>query len=104
MATADFTRFMTVSALTVALHTSALAQGTEAQREACTPDAFRLCSMAMPDPGRVEGCLRNAGPQLSAACYAVFFPPVAAAPPRPQRGQRPAMLPPPRLPSDDDDD
>ena len=50
-------------------------QGTDAQREACTPDAFRLCMSAMPDSGRVEGCLRAAGPRLSPACYAVFNPP-----------------------------
>lgn len=50
-------------------------QGTDAQREACTPDAFRLCTSAMPDSGRVESCLRAAGPRLSPACYAVFNPP-----------------------------
>ena len=54
-------------------------QGTDAQREACTPDAFRLCTSAMPDSGRVESCLRAAGPRLSAACYAVFYPPQQAA-------------------------
>jgi hypothetical protein len=48
--------------------------GTEAQREACTPDAFRLCTMAMPDAKRVENCLRAARPRLSAACYDVFYP------------------------------
>jgi hypothetical protein len=56
---------------------AAMAQerGTEAQREACTPDAFRLCSQFMPDSTRIEQCLRDAGPRLSAACYAVFNPP-----------------------------
>jgi hypothetical protein len=52
----------------------AYAGGTDQQREACTPDAFRLCTSAMPDEGRVENCLRNAGPRLSRACYDVFFP------------------------------
>jgi hypothetical protein len=53
----------------------AIAQrGTDAQREACTPDAFRLCSSAMPDASRVESCLRAAGPRLSSACYQVFYP------------------------------
>jgi hypothetical protein len=56
----------------------ALGQGTDAQREACTPDAFRLCSAAMPDASRVESCLRAAGPRLSAPCYAVFNPPQQA--------------------------
>ena len=54
-------------------------QGTDAEREACTPDAFRLCTSAMPDSGRVESCLRAAGPRLSAGCYAVFYPPQQAA-------------------------
>ncbi|MEH2509826.1 hypothetical protein V1291_001180 [Nitrobacteraceae bacterium AZCC 1564] len=55
--------------------TPALAQGTDQQRDACTPDAFRLCGQFIPDAGRVEACLRNAGPRLSPACYVVFNPP-----------------------------
>lgn len=50
-------------------------QGSEAQREACTPDAFRLCGQFIPDAERIEGCLRAAGPRLSPACYVVFNPP-----------------------------
>jgi hypothetical protein len=65
------------------------AAGTEAQREACMSDAFRLCSMAMPDEKRVENCLRAAGPRLSRACYDVFNPPQAAAPNQITRGQAP---------------
>ncbi|WP_398472914.1 hypothetical protein [Tardiphaga sp.] len=68
----------------------AFAAGTDAQREACTPDAFRLCSMAMPDETRVESCLRAAGPRLSRACHDVFFPPEAAASNQITRGQAPA--------------
>lgn len=68
-----------VAGLTAALMFGAITtvraqEGTEAQREACTPDAFRLCTMAMPDAKRVENCLRAAGPRLSAACYDVFYP------------------------------
>lgn len=66
---------------------SAFAGGTDAQREACTPDAFRLCSAAMPDETRVEGCLRAAGPRLSRACHDVFYPPEAAAPNQITRSQ-----------------
>ncbi|MCG6206355.1 hypothetical protein LPW26_17030 [Rhodopseudomonas sp. HC1] len=56
---------------------AALAQqrGTEAQREACTPDALRLCGQFIPDSERIESCLRDAGPRLSPACYVVFNPP-----------------------------
>lgn len=106
-------------ALFVGLPTGLLAQGTEEQREACTPDAFRLCASAMPDAGRVESCLRNAGPRLSSACYVVFFPPAPANQQQAARGQAPTGRPPvsaraqapapqmqaapPRSPDDDDD-
>lgn len=53
----------------------AFAQGTEQEREACTPDAWRLCGQFIPDADRITDCLRNAGPRLSPACYAVFYPP-----------------------------
>ena len=98
--------------------TSAFAQGTQDQRDACTPDAFRLCGAYMPDPGRVEACLRAAGPNLSRPCYAVFFPPQDVPPPQPagphrrlksqpshpmnQPMNRPSNRPMP--PSEDDDD
>lgn len=55
-------------------------QGSEAQREACTPDVFRLCGQFIPDASRIEGCLRAAGPRLSPACYVVFNPPSAQTP------------------------
>jgi len=86
--------------------TSATAQGTEQQRQACTPDVFRLCGAYIPDADRITACLRASGPQLSRPCYDVFFP----APPPPQyvpeddrrrRFQRP---PPPRGPYYEDDD
>ncbi|MGX7741724.1 hypothetical protein [Rhodopseudomonas parapalustris] len=66
-----------VFAFTVAAGGSAVAQeqGTAAQREACTPDAFRLCGQFIPDASRIESCLREAGPRLSPACYVVFNPP-----------------------------
>lgn len=91
------------------LQTSAFAQGTQEQRDACTPDAFRLCAAYMPDPGRVEACLRASGPNLSRPCYDVFFPPQQAQAPQPAGRQRrpnnpPAQLQPqPRPPADDDE-
>ncbi|WP_047307524.1 hypothetical protein [Rhodopseudomonas palustris] len=66
-------------------------QGTAAQREACTPDAFRLCGQFIPDASRIESCLREAGPRLSPACYVVFNPPKTDARPlRTVRRQAPA--------------
>ena len=54
---------------------SAGAQGTSREREACTPDVFRLCGAYIPDTDRIAACLRASGPRLSQACYDVFFPP-----------------------------
>lgn len=45
---------------------------TEAQKEACTPDAFRLCSAEIPDANRVAACMAAKQSQLSAPCRAVF--------------------------------
>src|ERR1700754_4600208 len=86
--------------------TLAFAQGTDQQREACTPDAFRLCGQFLLDAGRVESCLRNAGPRLSQACYLFFNPPRSVSS---QRGAaRRRNVPPPQSPPpsryDDDSD
>lgn len=94
---------------TIAAHgpNFALAQGTDQQREACTPDAFRLCGQFIPDAGKVETCLRNAGPKLSPPCRVVFNPP----PPndqttsvRDRRLRDRAPMPPPPPEDHDDDD
>ncbi len=81
----------------------ALAQerGTEAQREACTPDAFRLCGQFIPDASRIESCLRAAGPRLSPACYVVFNPPQEKPQPSMRTVRRQAPQPTDR--SNDDD-
>ncbi len=50
----------------------AMAQGTQAQRDACTGDAMRLCSQFIPDAGRTGACLNSKKAQLSPACRAVF--------------------------------
>jgi hypothetical protein len=87
--------------------TAAFAQGTEQQREACTPDAFRLCGQFMPDAGRVESCLRNAGRRLSPACYVVFNPPRDDSAQRSARRRyvpAPQSSPPSRNDDDSDDD
>ena len=46
-------------------------RGTPEQRAACAPDAFRLCSSYVPDPTRVEHCLRQSKSDLSDACRSV---------------------------------
>ena len=47
-------------------------RGTPEQRAACAPDAFRLCAGYIPDPTRVEHCLRQNKSDLSDACRLVF--------------------------------
>ncbi len=47
---------------------------SDAQREACTPDAFRLCSAEIPDADRVAACMQANVANLSAPCRAVFQP------------------------------
>jgi hypothetical protein len=65
-----------IKALAVLLcATSASAQenrGTPEQRAACAPDAFRFCVGYIPDPTRVEHCLRQNMSDLSRACRSVF--------------------------------
>lgn len=96
--------FGVVAVAAICVPAFAFAQGTEEEREACTPDVFRLCGKFIPDAGRIESCLRDAGPRLSPACHMVFYPPSAANQPMPvrERGRRdPVPMPPP---SDDNDD
>lgn len=50
----------------------ARAQGTKSEREACTPDVFRLCSSEIPNVGRIVSCLNAKKSQLSPACRTVM--------------------------------
>ncbi len=54
--------------------TPALAQGSDQDREACTPDVFRLCGAYIPDSDRIVACLRGNPGALSPACRAVMNP------------------------------
>ena len=49
----------------------ALAQGTPEQREACTPDVFRLCSSFIPNADEITSCLRSRNAELSEPCKAI---------------------------------
>jgi len=46
----------------------AAAQGTPEAREACTPDAMRLCSDFIPDVPKITKCMMSKYRQLSPAC------------------------------------
>jgi hypothetical protein len=50
----------------------ALAQGTDAQREACSGDAMRLCPEFIPDVNKVTACMKQKRSQLSPACRQVM--------------------------------
>jgi hypothetical protein len=51
---------------------SARAQGTQHEREACTPDVFRLCAGEIPSVKRIVACLNAKRSQLSPACRVVM--------------------------------
>lgn len=98
---------LAVAVFAVQMPDIALAEkGTEQQREACTPDVFRLCGQFIPDAEKIEACLRSAGPRLSPACRVVFSapqPPVNQATPIRERPPRDQILPPAPAENGDDD-
>ena len=47
-------------------------QGSDAQRQACTPDVFRLCGQFVPDVTGIVACLKAQKPNLSPDCRATF--------------------------------
>lgn len=53
--------------LLVGLHAAA-AQGTPEERQACTPDAMRLCSDFIPDVPKITKCMIAKHAQLSKEC------------------------------------
>lgn len=50
----------------------AIAQGTDAERQACTPDAMRLCGDVIPDVAKVTACMKAKSSQLSPECRAAM--------------------------------
>ena len=54
--------------LSVATAQRISAEGTAEARQACTPDAMRLCSEFIPDAERVKACMLRRRAQLSPAC------------------------------------
>jgi hypothetical protein len=84
------TRHMLAIAAAITLaSTASFAIGTSAQRAACTPDVFRLCSSEIPSVTGIVSCLRRQRPNLSPACQAVFN----AMDEKPAVAQRPATAP-----------
>jgi len=52
----------------IASPATSIAQGTPEARQACTPEAFRLCSAHIPNADEVAACLRERNAELSDAC------------------------------------
>ncbi len=46
----------------------AAAQGSDEARQACTPDAMRLCSEYIPNVPKITACMNAKHRQLSTAC------------------------------------
>lgn len=92
----------TVASMLICAPSWALAQGTADERQACTPDVFRLCGRYIPDADRIANCLQQAGPRLSPACYAVFNPQGSRV--RNARTVKRYYEPPRQRARDDDDD
>jgi len=68
-------RFATIAVLGLlagAMPASVRQAAAETAREACTHDAFRLCSDAMPDVARTKACLAKNRSSLSPLCRAAF--------------------------------
>jgi hypothetical protein len=60
--------------LAAALASSESRAYTAEQQQACSPDAFRLCSSEIPDVDRVTACMIRNKSQLSPQCRVFFRP------------------------------
>jgi hypothetical protein len=60
------------ASLALALPPSAADAYTFEQQQACSGDAFRLCSSEIPDIGRVKACMVRNKSQLSPECRVYF--------------------------------
>jgi hypothetical protein len=57
-----------VGALLIGLQAAAAQDRMAEARQACTPDAMRLCSEFVPDANRVRACMMSKRSQLSQPC------------------------------------
>ena len=65
---------MLATTLAASMWSSAGQAYTPEQEQACTGDAFRLCSAEIPDVARVTACMARNKSQLSPPCRAQFRP------------------------------
>ena len=96
-------RLMLATALSFSMLPTVGEAYTPEQEQACTNDAFRLCSADIPDVDRVTVCMTRNKSQLSPGCRAFFGPepeaavtPVAAGRPlsiKPASSKKPVTQP-----------
>ena len=67
--------FLVCCALALVSQSSASRAASAEERQACTPDVFRLCSSEIPNVDRIVACMKRERPKLSPACAKVFNPP-----------------------------
>ena len=84
--------------LSVSMWSAAGYAYTQEQQQACSGDAFRLCSADIPDVERITACMSRNRSQLSPGCRAHFRPDHEAA----ERSRRQASDRPRRSRRDDD--
>jgi hypothetical protein len=65
---------MLATALSVLMWPAASRAYTDEEQQACSPDAFRLCSAEIPDVERVTACMIRNKSQLTPGCRAFFKP------------------------------
>jgi hypothetical protein len=95
---------MFATALSISMLPSASQAYTPEQQQACSSDAFRLCSAEIPDVDRITVCMVRNKSQLSPECRVYFRPdpepsvtPVGAGRPlsmKPAPGQKPVSTKP----------
>ena len=98
---------MLATALAVSMWPTAGSAYTPEQQQACSDDAFRLCSAEIPDVDRVTVCMVRNKSQLSPGCRVFFRPdpevtPVAAGAPlsiRPAHSRKPVSARKPKKPA-----
>lgn len=89
--------------LSVSLWSAAGYAYTQEQQQACSGDAFRLCSADIPDVDRITVCMIKNRSQLSPGCRAFFRPdPEAAVSVKSESSRRQASDRPRRSRRDDD--
>jgi hypothetical protein len=89
-------KLLLAAALSVSMWPTASKAYTPEQEQACTGDAFRLCSSEIPDVNRVTACMVAKKSQLSPACRAQFRPDPSEAAARPVG--KPTVIRPARKP------